>query len=131
MRLKGKARLSCLLASHDQHLSTHYCAVHYSIPSPAERPLPFPRGRLGMAEQCIVCLGDLRDQLATLETIAAAAEPDLPAEARAHAHAHAHAHAAAAGDDDGDKQLLAKSLLRNTTLTTKRYRHHLPIIPPS
>jgi hypothetical protein len=79
-----------------------------------------------MAEQCIVCLGDLRDQLATDPTVAAAAaEPDLPAEARAHAHAHA------AAGDAGDKQLLAKSLLRNTTLTTKRYRHHLLIIPPA
>jgi hypothetical protein len=82
-----------------------------------------------MAEQCIVCLGDLRDQLATDNTAvaaaaAAAAEPDLPAEARAHAHAHA------AAGDAGDKQLLAKSLLRNTTLTTKRYRHHLLIISP-
>jgi hypothetical protein len=81
-----------------------------------------------MAEQCIVCLGDLRDQLATDNTAvaaaaAAAAEPDLPAEARAHAHAHA-------GDDGDKQQLLAKSLLRNTTLTTKRYRHHLLIISP-
>ena len=76
-----------------------------------------------MAEQCIVCLGDLRDQLATQNTTAAA-EPDLPAEARAHAHAHA-------GDDGDKQQLLAKSLLRNTTLTTKRYRHHLPIISPA
>jgi hypothetical protein len=81
-----------------------------------------------MAEQCIVCLGDLRDQLATHPTVAvaAAAEPDLPAaEARAHAHVHA------AAGDAGDKQLLAKSLLRNTTLTTKRYRHHLLMIPPA
>jgi hypothetical protein len=77
-----------------------------------------------MAEQCIVCLGDLRDQLATDLTVTAAAEPDLP-EARAHAHAHA------AAGDDGDKQLLAKSLLRNTTLTTKRYRHHLLILSPA
>ena len=77
-----------------------------------------------MAEQCIVCLGDLRDQLATDPAVAAAAEPDLP-EARAHAHAHA------AAGDDGDKQLLAKSLLRNTTLTTKRYRHHLLILSPA
>jgi hypothetical protein len=77
-----------------------------------------------MAEQCIVCLGDLRDQLATDPSVTAAAEPDLP-EARAHAHAHA------ATGDDGDKQLLAKSLLRNTTLTTKRYRHHLLILSPA
>jgi hypothetical protein len=79
-----------------------------------------------MAEQCIVCLGDLRDQLATDSTSTAAAEPDLPAEARAHALAHA-----VAAGDDGDKQLLAKSLLRNTVLTTKRYRHHLPILSPA
>ena len=77
-----------------------------------------------MAEQCIVCLGDLRDQLATDDT-AIAAEPDLPAEARAHAHAHA------AGDDGDKQQLLAKSLLRNTTLTTKRYRHHLLTLSPA
>lgn len=76
-----------------------------------------------MAEQCIVCLGDLRDQLATDPSVAAT-EPDLP-EARAHAHAHA------AAGDDGDKQLLAKNLLRNTTLTTKRYRHHLLILSPA
>jgi hypothetical protein len=74
-----------------------------------------------MAEQCIVCLGDLRDQLATDPSVTAAAEPDLP-EARAHAHA---------AGDEGDKQLLAKSLLRNTTLTTKRYRHHLLILSPA
>lgn len=72
-----------------------------------------------MAEQCIVCLGDLREQLATDTDTSAAAEPDLPAEARAHAHA---------GDDGDKQQQLAKGLLRNTRLTTKRYRHHLPIM---
>lgn len=67
-----------------------------------------------MAEQCIVCLGDLRDSLATDPSTEAV--PPEQAEARAHA-----------GDEVVVQQHRAKSVLRDTRLSAKRYRHHLPL----
>ena len=56
-----------------------------------------------MADQCIVCLGDLRTLIA-LDT-----EPDVP-EARQD------------GDEGVQSAAPAKSLLRDTKLSRKRYR---------
>jgi len=71
-----------------------------------------------MAEQCIVCLGDLRESLATLDN-EPADPPEQPAGAREHA--------AEAGDDGVQQHQHAKSLLRDTNLSTQRY-HHLLIL---
>lgn len=60
-----------------------------------------------MAEQCIVCLGDLRELTAT------EGSTDLPEAAEARA-------LADAGDDTA-RQHHAKNLLRDTRLSTKRY----------
>jgi hypothetical protein len=68
--------------------------------------------RPGMAETqcCIVCLGDLRETLATLNDN----EPgDLPEHARADA------------GDDGVQQHHHGKSLGDTKLSTKRYQHHL------
>jgi hypothetical protein len=67
-----------------------------------------------MAEQCIVCLGDLRESLATLDH---AETPE-----------HLLARSSAEAGDDGvsQQQQQQKSLLRNTTLTS-RYNHLLTL----
>ena len=61
-----------------------------------------------MGETCIVCLGDLRESLATLSDNELA---DIPEHALEQQHG-------------GNKS----SLLRDTKLSSKRYQHHLLIM---
>ena len=70
-----------------------------------------------MAEQCIVCLGDLRENIATDSP----SNTDPPETAGLREQA--------AGDEVVNEQQHAKSLLRDTRLSTKRYHYLLLPIP--